>query len=185
MTYDIECPTCGLLHTLQERDLGVVLVCAGCESEWVYDEPLKQRKAEAKAAREQAKAARAEEKRKQAKARVAARAESLRMLAVAQKKHEANKLEMRREEAIRRREAIETEERADQLRNIHGAGCPRCGSANLSQASYITGVGWAFMVLGVALAIFTLGTSLILTLFGFFISEKRARCGKCRWSWRV
>lgn len=51
MTYDVKCPSCGLLHTLQESDLGNKLACAQCGSEWVFDEPLKRRKAAEEAVR--------------------------------------------------------------------------------------------------------------------------------------
>lgn len=48
MAYDVKCPSCGLLHTLHESDLGSQLACAQCDTEFVFDEPLKQRRAEAK-----------------------------------------------------------------------------------------------------------------------------------------
>lgn len=59
MTYDVKCPSCGLLHTLQEDDLGAQLTCAQCDGRWVFDGPLRERKAEAKAAKK------AERRRKQ------------------------------------------------------------------------------------------------------------------------
>jgi F0F1-type ATP synthase assembly protein I len=48
MSYQVPCPSCGLVHTLQESDLGQKLACAECDVGFTFDEPLKKAKAEAK-----------------------------------------------------------------------------------------------------------------------------------------
>ncbi|MCG8407790.1 MAG: hypothetical protein MI923_21530 [Phycisphaerales bacterium] len=47
-TYDVRCPACDQLHTLQESDLGQNLACGACGAPFKYDEPLKKAKAQAK-----------------------------------------------------------------------------------------------------------------------------------------
>ncbi len=45
---DVDCPHCGLKHTLQDSDIGASLACSDCGGAFKYDEPLRQAKKEAK-----------------------------------------------------------------------------------------------------------------------------------------
>lgn len=47
--WSIPCPQCGCVHKLTGKDLGVSLGCAGCGSEFIFDEPLRQKQAELRA----------------------------------------------------------------------------------------------------------------------------------------
>ena len=64
-----------------------------------------------------------------------------------------------------------------------GIGCPRCGSSEIKQKKHTKGSGWALAVLGLVLAPFTLGLTLLMCLAALFLSEKRGRCLSCKWTW--
>ena len=93
-TYDVRCPACDQLHTLQESDLGQNLACGACSTPFKYDEPLKKMKAEAKRAKKASqikhKQAVLEAKKKAAEAKKAqSEAEALRKkLAAAEQERE-------------------------------------------------------------------------------------------------
>lgn len=67
--------------------------------------------------------------------------------------------------------------------NVMGAGCPRCGSTHLRQDLHITGAGWIIFFAGLALAICTLGLSLIMCFAVVPLRERQAKCLNCKWKW--
>ena len=61
--------------------------------------------------------------------------------------------------------------------------CPECGSQELvrGRAWVRATLGVGIVILGCALAIPTLGGSLVLTLWGVFLVIERTRCRECGW----
>jgi hypothetical protein len=102
MSYQVPCPSCGLVHTLQESDLGRKLACAECNTGFTFDEPLKKPKAEAK---EKTKVwawakGKADAAARAAQREICRRAEQRRL------KSEARAVSMRLEDEARSREAL-------------------------------------------------------------------------------
>jgi hypothetical protein len=70
-------------------------------------------------------------------------------------------------------------------------GCPRCGSLDLRQKRYTTRVGWGLFVIGVLGLLPSTGAPCLffvtvpVILLACFLTERRARCRDCRWTWRV
>lgn len=62
-------------------------------------------------------------------------------------------------------------------------GCPACGSPNIRQIRHTTGGGWALFIIGLVLALFTFGLSLVLCFGAMFMTARRAKCGACKWVW--
>ncbi len=62
--------------------------------------------------------------------------------------------------------------------------CPSCGSNLIRQKKHTTGGGWALVVIGLGLAPFTLGVSLLLCFAALFMTVHKGHCRECRWAWR-
>lgn len=45
MAYDVKCPSCGARNVLQESQLGLSVACIKCHKDWMFDGPIRQRKA--------------------------------------------------------------------------------------------------------------------------------------------
>ena len=54
----------------------------------------------------------------------------------------------------------------------------------LKQYTVTPPAGWALFIIGLGLACFTWGISLVLCLAAFCMYEKRAVCLDCRWKWK-
>lgn len=199
--YQVNCPSCGQIHDLHQSDLGVNLICASCGEGFIYDEPLKEQKRQN---RLKAKAERAKRKKeREAKRRESAERRSSENAIIQQVKIERR---VREAEELAKRKQIEIQQ--DQYRLAHGGGCPRCGSVLLTQKTHTSSAGWGLFSAGVVLSVLgvivgvlgaplSLGVSLvsglapccglgfIFCLVGIFLNEKRAHCGKCKWSWKV
>lgn len=61
--------------------------------------------------------------------------------------------------------------------------CPSCNCDSVKQKSHTTGGGWALFIIGLCLAPFTLGVSLVLCFGAMFMTVRRAHCPQCRWVW--
>lgn len=66
-----------------------------------------------------------------------------------------------------------------------GTGCPKCGSRDIIQKKYTSGAGWGLFIGGLLASLFTFGISLILCAIALFLTEYRARCRACRWTWKT
>lgn len=65
----------------------------------------------------------------------------------------------------------------------HFTRCPECGAEDLktSRALWRLLVGGPIALVGLALALPTLGVTLVLFIWGVFIVQPRKRCTRCGW----
>lgn len=62
-------------------------------------------------------------------------------------------------------------------------GCPRCGSARLTQTRHTTGAGWGLFLLGAVGGMIFCWPALLI-LIAIFLNEWRGKCLDSGWSWR-
>lgn len=74
---------------------------------------------------------------------------------------------------------------------MNHVGCPRCGSQRITQKKVTTETGWGLFIMGGLLCFvglfvcFLLPVGLIMGLIGACLTERRARCKDCKWTWSV
>lgn len=189
MSHDVSCPSCGQLHRLGKEHYGIDLFCSRCGDPFHFTPPpsaadlaCQQRALDGERLLQQIEESRLnKEKEQRLKRKTEAKADRRREKELA-KQQRAQQLVIRRNDELAAQAA---ESKQDYYRSLHGGGCPRCGSCHLYQKRCTPGVAWGLLVSGLIFAICTWGLSLILCLISLFVTERRAKCRKCGWTWRI
>ena len=63
------------------------------------------------------------------------------------------------------------------------SGCQKCGLSNWKKTKRTTGAGWGLFVVGLLLAPFTLGLTLVLCVLAFFLTQRGWKCNDCKYTW--